>query len=103
MPGVVPDEAVPSALVAALRDRFGLTRAQFAAILRVTPGTIQRWELAPGTPGMARIRRDAARWLVLLATMPPAVFDPICDRVRQVFSVGPWPEGWDIGTIVNAR
>lgn len=82
-----------------LRDRLGVSRAQFAAVFGVTRSTVARWESA----GAQRARRDVVAWMATLAAMPPAVFEPVRMRIERTFAAGPWPAGWTVATVVNVR
>ena len=100
MASVAPCATLYAADVRALRRRFGLTCAQFAAVFQLSPSTVWRWE---GSGAAVAAHRDVVTWLAAMAMMPPEVFEPIRVRVHQVFAVGPWPPAWGIWTIVNAR
>lgn len=100
MPSVAPCATLYSADVRALRARLQLTRAQFAAIFQLSTSTVWRWE-SSAAPVAAY--RDVVTWMAALAALPPEIFDPVCERVHQVFRAGPWPPEWGIWTIVNAR
>lgn len=95
--GFTPEATLPGAAIRALRERFGLTRAQFAAILQTTPSTVQRWETATITG----VRRDTAGWIAALAAMPDPVFLPLRDRVHEVFARGAWPPAWGVWTLLG--
>lgn len=92
-----PEAMLPGAAIRALRDRFGLTRVQFAAILQATPSTVHRWETSTTTG----VRRDTAAWIVALVEMPDPVFEPLRDRVREVFARGAWPPAWGVWTLLG--
>ena len=95
---VAPGVEVPGAAIRALRERFGLTRRQFAAILQASVPTVCRWE----TSAVARVQHDTAGWIAALVSMPDPAFIPLRDRVLDVFTRGEWPKAWGVWTLLGA-
>ncbi len=62
-PGVAPPFRPTSARVSRLRRRSGLSVAEFAAKLRVTPATVRRWESTRGPLTLRTASRTALRTL----------------------------------------
>ena len=62
-PGVAPPFRPTGARVSRLRRRSGLSVAEFAARLRVTPATVRRWEAVRGPLKLRTTSRNALRTL----------------------------------------
>ncbi len=60
-PGVAPPFRPTGARVSRLRRRSGLSVAEFAARLRVTPATVRRWEAVRGPLKLRTASRNALR------------------------------------------
>ena len=60
-PGVAPPFRPTGARVSRLRRRRGLSVAEFAAKLRVTPATVRRWEAVRGPLNLRAASRNALR------------------------------------------
>ncbi len=63
-------QVIGAAQVRGLRERFGLSQTQFAALLGISPGTLRNWEQGRRSP------EGAARVLLRVAAKhPQAVLD----------------------------
>ncbi len=91
-----PDVVFPVGQLRALRERFGLNRAQFAAIIPVTYDTVLRWET---TTAPRPVRARTAAELLALAALPDPIFAALAERVHRVFAARTWPDDWNVWTV----
>lgn len=73
----VPPPTLAPQQIAALRRRYGMSQAVFAAVLNVSKKTVQSWEQGLRVPG------DAALRMLQVVRRQPAIVQMICSQPRR--------------------